>query len=107
MSTANRFRQDEDMNGRFSAEARSRRDEIARDAPLTSVPAADLLPWLAPDARDDLKRGYNLRMPETYFRKLDWLEEQGLIRSKARFLLDVVLPAIDDAVEDRLRSSKA
>ena len=55
-------------------------------------------PWEAPHVRDDVIKAVNLRLPEAYILKLQFLSEQTN-KSQQAILRDILLPAIDAAVK--------
>jgi hypothetical protein len=59
---------------------------------------AEGLPWQNENVRDDVLKVYNLRLPEAYLLKLRYISEH-IPHSMQSFCLDVLLPAIDLAVD--------
>jgi len=57
------------------------------------------MPWQAPGIRDDISKLYNLRLPEPYLLKLRFIAEQTPY-SMQKFCLDVLLPAIDEKIDE-------
>lgn len=55
--------------------------------------------WNAPNVRADVVKVYNLRLPEPYLLKLKYIAERSP-DSMQQFCLSVLLPAIDDKVEE-------
>lgn len=56
------------------------------------------LPWEAPGVRDDVKKVYNIRLPEPYLLKLKYIAEHTPA-SMHSFCLDALIPAIDAEIE--------
>ena len=63
------------------------------------VPVAGEFPWEAPSVREDVAKVYNLRLPEAYLLKLRYIAEHTP-DSMQKFCLDVLLPAIDQKIEE-------
>lgn len=61
--------------------------------------AADLLPWEDPRVREDVRKVYNLRLPEPYLLKLKHIATHRQ-SSMQQFCLGVLLPAIDEKVKE-------
>jgi hypothetical protein len=54
----------------------------------------EVFPWENPNIRSDVHKTFNLRLPEEYFIKLDYLSKITK-ESKQRICLDVVMSEID------------
>ena len=67
----------------------------------TTTKASKVLPWEEPYVREDVKKPYNLRLPEAYLLKLKYVAE-NTPDSMQTFCLGVLLPAIDKKVEELL-----
>jgi len=72
------------------------------------------LPWKKPGVRQDVIRGFNLRLREEYMIKLDWIHEQSKLdvngnlisrngKSKSKFLIEAACAGIDKNVRARLK----
>ena len=59
------------------------------------------VPWERPSIREDVKKPYNLRLPEAYLLKLKYIAEKTP-DSMQTFCLSVLLPAIDRKVGELL-----
>lgn len=59
-------------------------------------------PWQAPSVREDVTKLFNLRLPEAYLLKLKYIAEHTP-DSMQQFCLAVLLPAIDDKIEELVR----
>lgn len=73
-------------------------EAFIRSADNKSSAPANGYPWQAPHVRDDVIKAVNLRLPEAYIIKLQFLSEQTN-KSQQAILRDILLPAIDAAVE--------
>lgn len=54
----------------------------------------EIFPWEHPNIRSDVYKTFNLRLPEEYFLKLDYLSKITK-ESKQRICIDVVISEID------------
>ena len=63
------------------------------------TPATVEFPWEALSVREDVTKVYNLRLPEAYLLKLKYIAEHTP-DSMQKFCLDVLLPAIDEKIEE-------
>ncbi len=57
------------------------------------------MPWQAPGIRDDISKLYHLRLPEPCLLKLRFIAENTPY-SMQKFCLDVLLPAIDEKIDE-------
>ncbi len=64
-----------------------------------TVATADPLPWEDPRVREDVRKVYNLRLPEPYLLKLKHIATHRQ-SSMQKFCLGVLLPAIDEKVKE-------
>lgn len=82
----------------------------AADFPSNSVTSATekktmnyssrpLLPWEKENIREDIVKIFNLRLPETYHAKLEYLSQNGK-DSKHKILMDIILPEIDKKIKE-------
>ena len=60
---------------------------------------SESLPWEDPRVRKDVRRVYNLRLPEPYLLKLKHISEHTS-SSMQQFCLGILLPAIDEKVKE-------
>lgn len=65
----------------------------------SSIAEHQPLPWEDPRVRKDVRKVYNLRLPEPYFLKLRHIAEHRQ-SSMQQVCLDVLLPAIDERVRE-------
>ncbi len=56
-------------------------------------------PWEEPSVRSDVHKVYNVRLPEPYLLKLRYISEHTP-KSMQQFCLDVLLPAIDEKINE-------
>lgn len=61
--------------------------------------AESILPWEDPRVREDVRKVYNLRLPEPYLLKLKHIAMHRK-SSMQQFCLGVLLPAIDEKVKE-------
>ncbi len=54
----------------------------------------NVLPWEEPNVREDLQKVFNLRLPETYYIKLDYLSKLQK-DSMHKICMDILVPEID------------
>lgn len=69
----------------------------SKTAPRSPKPSAADFPWHAPYVRDDVMKGYALRLPEPLYLKLKWVAEQT-----GRSINTVCREAIEADVEAQL-----
>jgi hypothetical protein len=60
-------------------------------------PGRRMLPWERPSIREDVKKPFNLRLPEEYLLKLKHISE-NTPDSMQKFCLRVLMPAIDKKI---------
>lgn len=84
-------------------------DEIKEDKKINAI-----LPWKEKEVREDHMVGYNVRIPEPYYRKLVWLSNQSRLDKKQNpikkrgnslhsFLIEGVKEHIDKKIKKRLK----
>ncbi len=78
---------------------RSHESSLAEPAVATIEMLSESLPWEDPRVREDVRRMYNLRLPEPYLLKLKHISEHTS-SSMQQFCLGVLLPAIDEKVKE-------
>ena len=78
---------------------RSHKSSTAEHQMQTMESSADLLPWEDPRVREDVRKGYNLRLPEPYLLKLRFIAAHRQ-SSMHQFCLGILLPAIDEKVKE-------
>ena len=66
---------------------------------VSGLRSSEEMPWQAPGIRDDISKLYNLRLPEPYLLKLRYIAEHTPY-SMQKFCLDVLLPAIDEKIDE-------
>ena len=64
-----------------------------------NYPSRPLLPWERENIRHDIVKIFNLRLPETYHAKLEYLSQNGK-DSKHKILMDIILPEIDKKIKE-------
>ena len=95
------------MKSPFRLSARRDQEEAfvkGAEAPKAQDVSKAELPWDAPSVRNDVTKMFNLRLPESYKLKLDYISRHH--RSAHQFCLDVVLPAIDEEIGRLTREKK-
>jgi len=58
-----------------------------------------LMPWEKENIREDIVKIFNLRLPEAYHAKLEYLSQNGK-DSKHKILMDIILPEIDKKIKE-------
>ena len=89
----------------------ARRDSEAEfvkgaETPKAQTAPSNIYPWDAPTVRHDVTKIFNIRLPEGYKLKLDYIARSGSHRSAHQYLLDVLLPAIDEEIGRLTKSEK-
>lgn len=83
----------------FSSAAEKRPPGPASGRSKPSAQKSVVRPWEEPGVRDDVVKQFQLRMSEPDKLKLQWLKEEGLIKSEHAFILEVVKAAIEKAIK--------
>lgn len=64
---------------------------------LQKIEAVKNFPWLESHVRDDVVKPFNVRFPESYFLKLEYLSEKTR-RSKHSICFDAIKTVIDNEI---------
>lgn len=72
---------------------------LAQEKKNNNYSSRPLLPWERENIREDILKIFNLRLPETYYAKLEYLSQNGK-DSKHKILMDIILPEIDKKIKE-------